>query len=85
MYIILESDSLQPRRNLRKYYLVSGLFFCMTDFKAYDEKLKINGKDYEFYLNNKTHKWIVWIDGEPQEFTKAKGQAIIDFLKMVGD
>jgi len=55
----------------------------MTDFKGYDLKLNINGKDYEFFLNNKTHRWVVWINGEPYEWSKAKGQAIIDFIKLL--
>jgi hypothetical protein len=55
----------------------------MTDFKGFDLKLTVNGKEYEFYLNNKTHRWVVWIHGEPHSFSKAKGQAIIDFLKLI--
>ena len=53
----------------------------MNSFKAYDHLISINGKEYEFHLNNKTHRWIVFIDGEPHSWSKAKGQAIIDFLK----
>ena len=57
----------------------------MTNWKAFDEKIKINGREYEFYLNNKTHRWVVWIDGEPVEYSKKKGDAILDFLKRMED
>jgi len=40
----------------------------------------INGKKYEFHLLTNCHQWMIWIDGEPHYITKAKGQAIIDFL-----
>jgi len=50
------------------------------EIKNYDLKITINGKEYEFYLNNKTHQWHILIDGEYISYTKAKGQAIIDFL-----
>jgi hypothetical protein len=50
-------------------------------FKAYDLKITVNGKEYEFYLNNKTHRWIISGYGKEFDFSKAKGQAIIDFLQ----
>ena len=44
---------------------------------------EVNGKHVSFYHNKKNHKMEILIDGEPSVFTLAKGQAIIDFLKLI--
>ena len=44
---------------------------------------EINKKQIEFYHNTKTHQYDILIDGEMVIFTKAKGEAIIRFLKLI--
>jgi hypothetical protein len=44
---------------------------------------ELNGKHVSFYHNQKNHKMEIWIDREPYVVTLAKGQAIIDFLKLI--
>jgi len=59
-------------------------FRCLVFGMSY-HKFILNGQTFEFELNTKTHRWVVWIRGEPFEYSKAKGQAIIDFLSKVND
>lgn len=43
----------------------------------------INEKQIGFYHNTKTHQIHILIDGETVIVTKAKGEAIIKFLKLI--
>lgn len=46
----------------------------------------INGKEISFYHNTKSHRYEIIIDYDmdhPVEITKAKGEAIIKFLKLI--
>ena len=59
----------------------SGYFFYMKD-SEFD--CKINGVPLSFYHNTKTHQYEVVVDynvQEPYVMTKAKGEALIQFLK----
>ena len=46
-----------------------------------DYSITIEDKMINFYHDTKTHKYVIIADGEPITFTKAKGEAIIEFLK----
>lgn len=46
-----------------------------------DYSIILEDKMINFYHNTKTHQFDISVDGEWLTFTKAKGQAIIDFLK----
>jgi len=49
---------------------------------------EIKGKSISFYHNTKTHQYDVVVDGVIEKrITRAKGKAVIDFLKFlnIGD
>ena len=50
-----------------------------------DYSITLEGKMINFYHNTKTHQFDILIDGELITFTKARGQAIIDFLKFLSN
>ena len=43
--------------------------------------ITLESKMIDFYHDTKTHKYVIIADGETITFTKAKGEAIIEFLK----
>jgi len=48
-----------------------------------DYECEIEGKSINFYHNKKTHQYDILIDGEKYRVTKARGEAIIKFLKLI--
>ena len=46
-----------------------------------DYSVTIEDRMINFYHNTKTHQFDISVDGEFITFTKARGRAIIDFLK----
>jgi hypothetical protein len=60
-------------------YLILGM-------KGSEYDCYIEGKAISFYHNQKTHRYEVVIDFDvqnPYEITKAKGEAVIEFLKLL--
>jgi len=55
----------------------------MPEGTVEDYSIILNEKMINFYHNTKTHQFNILIDGEEITFTKARGQAIIDFLKFL--
>ena len=53
----------------------------MVEGKVQDYSITIEDKMINFYHDTKTHKYVIIADCEPITFTKAKGEAIIRFLK----
>ena len=72
LLVILES---------RKFYRFSNIILGM---KTSDYDCEIDGKSLAFYHNQTTHRYEIVIDydsSNPHVVTKAKGRAIIEFLK----
>ncbi len=55
----------------------------MPDDVVEDYSITLEDKMINFYHNTKTHQFDIFVDGELITFTKARGQAIIDFLKFI--
>jgi len=55
----------------------------MPEGTVEDYSIILEEKMINFYHNTKTHKYEILVDGEPIVFTKAKGEAIIRFLKFL--
>jgi len=53
----------------------------MPEGTVEDYSITIEDKMINFYHDSKNHKYVILIDGEEIVFTKAKGEAIIRFLK----
>jgi hypothetical protein len=49
--------------------------------KVEDFEFKIEGRFVRFYHDTKTHRYVIYVEGATYTATKAKGEAIADFLR----
>jgi len=70
---------------VERFIDVQGLIFTMNGmFSTSEYDCEINGKDVSFYHNTKSHRYEIIINYDLENivtFTKARGEAIIKFLK----
>ena len=59
--------------------------FSIMRYVSSEYDCEIKEKSISFYHNTKTHQYDVVVDGSVEmKITRAKGKAVIEFLKLLG-